>query len=134
MGGGVVRAASIAQPRAAIHAASIAQPRALVTGKSQAFPARRAFLPTSMPGVAQPGGVVRAASIAQPRGVDLNLDNFDLSEATKVSMQAPRISLGEDTFDAIGNDFWPNVDCCKGSVFNEEDRVLLASLFNRRLC
>jgi len=111
--------------------------RALLEGQAKAVPARRGLLPTSItsPGIRSVRGPVPAPSILNvrapvPRGVDLDLDKFDLSEATKVSTQSRMLQLGEVACAAIGNEFWPNIDSANTSVFNDDDRLLLANLFN----
>jgi len=80
---------------------------------------------------------LRAVSVGprgvDPRGVDLNLDNFDLSKATRVASEVAAPLVGQDACAAVGNVFWFNVDSIDGSVFKEEDRILLSDLFNRRL-
>jgi len=70
---------------------------------------------------------------ADPRGVDLNLDNFDLSRAKRVASHVTALQVGEDACAAIGNDFWLNVESCHESAFKDDDRLLLARLFNPRM-
>merc|ERR1712217_669937 len=56
------------------------------------------------------------------RGVDLNLDEFDLSQAMKVS--------SDETCDApIGNEFWTTLDTKSG--FEEEYQHLFSAIFDR---
>jgi len=69
----------------------------------------------------------------EPRGVDLNLDKFDLSKATRVASEVAAPQVSKDACAAVGQAFWANVDSVDGSVFKEEDRILLADLFNRCL-
>jgi len=85
----------------------------------------RLFAPTSVRAVGL-GGV-------DPRGVDLNLDKFDLSKATRVASEVAAPQVNQDACAAVGKAFWSNVDSIDGSVFKEQDRILLSELFNRRL-
>jgi len=87
----------VGQPRAMVEGfpglSRVGQPRAIVQG----FPgASRALLPT--------------ISGADPRGVDLNLDNFDLSKAKRVKSHVTALQVGQDACDALGPNFWLNVD------------------------
>jgi len=68
--------------------------------------------------------------VDEPRGVDLNLDNFDLSKAKQVASQRTALQLGQDACAALGPDFWLNVDNSNVSALKDEDRLLLGSLFN----
>jgi len=107
-----------------------------------AMPSRGAWAPAWEPDTqmrAAPARTRRAwrpepQARADPRGVDLNLDNFDLSTATRLASQASMAQIGEDACAAIGKDFWANVDINNGSVFDVEDKSLLAKLFNPHLC
>merc|ERR1740123_2175347 len=97
------------------------------------------------PGLAAPGfmpqraisGAQRAIggvlSAADPRGVDLNLDSFDLSKAKRVASHVTALEVGQDACAALGADFWSNVDSCNETVFKDDDRRLLAALFNPRM-
>merc|ERR1740129_1306265 len=78
---------------------------------------------------------LRAVNISgvDPRGVDLNLNNFDLSKATRVASEVAAPQVAQDACAAIGQAFWSSIDSTDGSVFKEEDRILLAGLFNKRL-
>lgn len=80
-------------------------------------------------------GVMRAA----PKGVDLNLDEFNLSEATKVMNEATAAGWGvksclspDAASQVIGQAFWENLDS-SNSTFEEEDKVMLKALFNPKL-
>lgn len=79
------------------------------------------------------------SAMAAPRlqGVDLRLDNFDLSSATRVSTEAQVGSWGCDvtTLDKctdIGSAFWTCIDSSK-KVFNEDDQTLLKDIFHSEL-
>merc|ERR1740129_2346960 len=43
------------------------------------------------------------------------------------------VQLGENACAAIGNEFWKNIDTGNASVFKDDDRTLLAGLFNPHL-
>lgn len=65
-----------------------------------------------------------------PRGVDLNLDQFSLSEPTRVQ--------GHSWADAtnlkcanVGSKFWSSIEA--GSEFEEDDKTLLQSIYNPKL-
>jgi len=88
------------------------------------------------PGVFAPAtSQMRAPGIrgVDPRGVDLNLNKFDLSTATRVASEVAAPQVAQDACAAIGPAFWSNLDNIDVSVFKKEDRLLLAGLFNRRL-
>jgi len=89
--------------------------------------------PLSALGAARPASSLMATS-QMPRGVDLNLDKFNLSSAGEAgswagSVQAP----AEAKHLAIsGETFLSNLDS-RASAFNDEDRTLLAAVFNPSL-
>jgi len=101
-----------------------------ITAMTATAPAAQApsGMPSGLVGRAEPAGVARAQPRA--RGVDLNLNNFDLSETTRVTSQ---VQVSENACAAVGNEFWENIDNANESVFKDEDRTLLASLFNPHL-
>merc|ERR1719464_1029546 len=68
---------------------------------------------------------------ARVQGVDLNLDEFNLSEATQVTRQEAslKVAAGVD----ITGAFWANLDDNSSSVFRSEDQELLRAVFNPRL-
>merc|ERR1719188_2250046 len=74
-------------------------------------PALRAHLAT---GVSQS----LVSGVSGPRGVDLNLDEFDLSEHKRIGSN---VSLHEGA--AVGKVFWENIDG-SDSIFKPEDRAL----------
>merc|ERR1719221_1306531 len=124
---GVATRAPMARPAASLISgvaprATVGRPAASLISSQQAFPARRAFAP--------PSAARAVVGAGDARGVDLNLSNFDLSTATRVANQASTVQVDENTCVAIGNEFWENIDSKSGSVFKDEDRVLLAGLFN----
>merc|ERR1719476_376732 len=90
---------SISAAKAALPVQPAQAPRAtLISSQQKAFPARIASAPKLQ--------AARAAiGRADPRGVDLNLSQFDLSTATRVSNQASTIQLGENACAAIGKEF-----------------------------
>merc|ERR1711907_652767 len=66
----------------------------------------------------------------QLQGVDLRLDQFDLSEATRVSSDAELKPLSECA--AVGDAFFACLDGSK-QLLNGEDLALLKSVFNPAL-
>lgn len=68
------------------------------------------------------------------KGVDLRLDQFDLSEAKRVSLEAQSGSWGTqvkalDECVAVGSAFFACIDGSK-QVFKDEDQALLQKVFN----
>jgi len=106
---------------------TLASGHALVRGK-EAFFTRR---PSQLAGQAGHSAVRRV--VGEPRGVDLNLSDFDVSTPTRVATQVPAVQVDDHTCAAIGRDFWVNIDNQNGSVFTDEDRMLLKNLFHPRL-
>jgi len=103
-----------------------APPNVSLSGVAPAMTARRRAL-----GPPAPRGTAIGQTLTHElRGVDLNLDNFDLSKATQVASHVTALQVGQDACAALGPDFWLNVDNSNVSVFKDEDRLLLASLFN----
>jgi hypothetical protein len=71
------------------------------------------------------------------QGVDLRLDNFDLSEAKRVSPEAQEGSwIGElqslDECVAVGDSFWKSLDA-DSKIFKDDDKTLLREVFQPRL-
>jgi len=92
---------------------------------------------------AQIGAAPRLATsmIAGPpgrlQGVDLRLDNFDLSEAKRISPEAQEGSWsGElkslDDCVAVGEIFWSSLES-DSKIFKDEDRTLLREIFSSKL-
>lgn len=84
--------------------------------------------PTTQPEWSQVERVARAPTRAPQRdlaGVDLNLDSFDLSSAAVV-----HDGLAESECRAMGKAFWATLDGSAATNFKDEDRTLLASIFN----
>jgi len=73
---------------------------------------------------------IQAIKGEAPRGVDLNLDQFSLSEPTRVEGRS-----WADATDVkcanVGSKFWSSIEA--GSEFEEEDKTLLQSIFNPKL-
>jgi len=95
--------------------------------------AQRPLIPTRIFAAATTPMRIPNISGVDPRGVDLNLNNFDLSKATRVASEVAAPQVAQDACAAIGQAFWSSIDSTDGSVFKEEDRILLAGLFNKRL-
>jgi len=84
-----------------------------------------------------PAGTARPGMVASPQdkleGVDLRLDNFDLSVAKRVSLEAQSGSWGNlvkplDECMSLGESFWSSLG--KSSPFQESDQALLKNIFN----
>jgi hypothetical protein len=74
----------------------------------------------------------------QLQGVDLRLDNFDLSSAKRISMEANAGSWANDVraIDdcmAMGDAFWSSLDDSSKKVFDADDHALLNNVFNPTL-
>merc|ERR1712050_525103 len=67
-----------------------------------------------------------------PRGVDLNLSEFDLSEAVETDRKIEASWSDEDAKVILGKTFWA---CIDGEIpaFAEEDEALLRSVFNPKM-
>jgi len=63
------------------------------------------------------------------RGVDLNLDEFDLSAATDVSANFIKLEAGAD----ISSEFWHSIEDGLDSPFDEESKHLLRCIFHPNL-
>jgi len=78
---------------------------------------------------ALPTRISAPASSLQPlQGVDLRLDNFDLTTPKKVVPEAPLGSWGN-----VGEDFWSSISDSAGGVFKAEDSSLLKDIFNSEI-
>merc|ERR1712217_545883 len=91
-------------------------------GISAALGARAGISATSLaPSVFPQAFRAAPGALRTARGVDLNLDQFDLSQATKVS--------SDETFEApIGNAFWSALDT--NSEFEEKYNNLFKAIFD----
>lgn len=69
------------------------------------------------------------------RGVDLRLDNFDLSSAKRVSSESQSGGAVKplDECVAIGDAFWSSLQGSAGNDFEEDDLCLLNAVFNPAL-
>jgi len=81
-------------------------------------------------------GFAARTSIARPQGVDLNMDNFNLSAPTRVKSEGLGASWGVDALDAcvaIDSMFWSSLDGESDGMFKDEDKNLLKEIFNPHL-
>merc|ERR1719272_1288311 len=116
-------------------AASISAAPRLATSIGAMAPQRLAASISSAPRLATSIGAMAAPGRLQ--GVDLRLDNFDISEAKRVAPESQTGSWsGElrslDECIAIGDAFWSGLEG-DSKIFNEEDRNLLRDVFNPSL-
>jgi len=65
-----------------------------------------------------------------PQGVDLNLDNFNLSAPVEAGGRWGGSVQATDGTSKIGTNFWSQLD---GQMFSSDDRSLLKELFNPNL-
>jgi len=107
-------------PGASVSASIGAGPR-LATSMFGGAPGR---LGASMLGGPAPGRL---------QGVDLRLDNFELSEAKRVESENQDFELKSlDECVSIGNTFWSGLEG-DSKIFKDEDRDLLRDVFNAKL-
>merc|ERR1740123_84109 len=109
---------------AGLAARQFVQPARHLSATLSAGLATRQFQRSFGPMGVQPARV--SAGVA--RGVDLNLDEFNLSAPTEISRSdiVAKLDQGVDISEA----FWMNLEDDVTSMFNEEDRVLLNQVFN----
>jgi hypothetical protein len=105
------------------------------------FAAQGLVTPTGTAGAAAAGvagarlqGRTTTTTVFEPgapalRGVDLRLDQFDLHDVKKISMEAP---ADLDKCMALGDAFWSSFER-DSTVFKPEDKKLLEDLFNEEL-
>jgi hypothetical protein len=79
-------------------------------------------------------GLSSMPALAPLKGVDLRLDNFDVSEARHISSQACVGSWNKpvDECVSIGDAFWPGLEEGQG-IFTDDGRALLNSIFHPAL-
>mmetsp|Transcript_63573 Transcript_63573/g.116084 ORF Transcript_63573/g.116084 Transcript_63573/m.116084 type:complete len:1237 (+) Transcript_63573:73-3783(+) len=132
--------AGAARPSAALSAApTVAARPAIGLGVPAAgLSAKGATALGAMPRVSALGLSSRAAamgkSLTAPRGVDLNLDQFNLTQAEM--MEDEGAFLSQDVSFSIGASFFSTMGIAKGgaSCFKEQDAELLRAVFNPNLC
>jgi len=112
---------------AGLAARSFVQPSRHLSATLSAGLATRQFQHSFGPMGVQPARV--GAGVA--RGVDLNLDEFNLSAATPVTR--PEACIHLDGGADISGAFWLNIDPDFVSMFSEEDKRLLQKVFNPSL-
>jgi len=95
-------------------------------------------VPPPPPAIAPPPVEAPTATVpsarSEPQGVDLNLDQFDLTP-TELTLDAPAgcedcSCQPLEACIAVGETFWSNLDADAGSAFNDEDKALLKAVFN----
>jgi len=121
-------------PAAPVVGARLPAPRGVAAPMVSTTLARAVRAVPTAPGVpgvalAVPRFSRRVKGVGAARGVDLNLDQFDLSSAEQVAGQACQSS---DAVGAIGSAFWSHIDG-SSSVFKDEDAALLRHIFNPHL-
>lgn len=105
-------------------------------------PGRRHFVgPPMTTGMAPPHAMTSGApwlvtpgQQQQPQGVDLNLNKFDLSAATRDPTAGDFVSQTKGALAPIGGAFWANIFGTSEQLFKDEDASLLWDIFNPRLC
>jgi len=127
------------------------RPRSAVSAVSRVAVSRPSAVRGVEPVAAQPvAGIVasrlvqRAALVQRPgifqrpslQGVDLGLDQFNLSEAGRVDEGKGSWGLNTENLDAcvsIGAAFWGGLEGDSAVAFKEEDKALLKDIFNPNL-
>jgi len=125
-------ALSAATPMAGLGAFSSALPAATV-GTLTSPVAARNFVPARFRTMTA-GMTPQASLSAGPQGVDLNLDQFNLTQAEM--MEDEGAFLSQDVSFSIGASFFSTMGIAKGgaSCFKEQDAELLRAVFNPNLC
>lgn len=130
----VAKGAQFAPPGSSLSAAAVSPARL-----GAALSAATISAPRLSTGLGLPSSSL-AAMMREPKvqGVDLRLDQFDLSEARQVSLEAHAGSWCRDVkaLDhcvAIGSAFFKSLDDSK-SNFREDDYTLLKKVFHPKLC
>merc|ERR1740121_1324635 len=127
---------SMAASRAGLMATSrlsMAAPQVAASRLSMAAP-RAGLMATSRLSMAAPQVAASRLSMGMPRGVDLNLDQFNLSAVEKGSW-AGTLEAPEDARDLTikGDAFWTALKDDATPAFQPEDRVLLNQVFNPKM-
>ena len=100
-----------------------------VAGPSSVFSGRTAMAPR-LGGFAPRLSGFAASRLTTPQGVDLNLNDFSLSEPTKVASEAVAGSwVSKSTIADVSGSFFSMLEK-SDSVFTEDDKSLLRSVFN----
>jgi hypothetical protein len=128
---------SMAAPRAGLMATSrlsMAAPQVAASRLSMAAP-RAGLMATSRLSMAAPQVAASRLSMAAPRGVDLSLDQFNLSVAAEAGSWAGTVEAPEGAKDVSfkGEVFWNALEDENTPIFEQEDRKLLKNIFNPRL-
>jgi len=82
------------------------------------------------------GGVPRVAAslnMGVPQGVDLNLDQFNLSVPTEDGCHWQDTIQVQDETVAVGEAFWKQIETSKESIFSQPDQELFKQVFNPHL-
>merc|ERR1740123_480868 len=128
---------SMAAPRAGLMATSrlsMAAPQVAASRLSMAAP-RAGLMATSRLSMAAPQVAASRLSMGMPRGVDLSLDQFNLSAAAEPGSWAGTLEAPESARDVSikGDAFWSALKSENAEAFQEEDRKLLAQVFNPKM-
>eukprot|EP00747_Dinoflagellata_sp_TGD_P065016 gnl/TRDRNA2_/TRDRNA2_154167_c0_seq1.p1 gnl/TRDRNA2_/TRDRNA2_154167_c0~~gnl/TRDRNA2_/TRDRNA2_154167_c0_seq1.p1 ORF type:complete len:450 (-),score=97.87 gnl/TRDRNA2_/TRDRNA2_154167_c0_seq1:60-1217(-) len=127
---GLTAVGRAAMPRAGLTAVGrAAMPRAGLTAVGRAAMPRAGL--TAVGRAAMPrAGLTAVGRAAMPRGVDLNLDEFDLSTTADVTST---VKSSDDCL-PMGAAFWSDVFGQSSSVFKEDDKALLKKIFDAKVC
>lgn len=125
---------SMAAPRAGLMATSrlsMAAPQVAASRLSMAAP-RAGLMATSRLSMAAPQVAASRLSMGMPRGVDLSLDQFNLSESGTWAgtLEAPE---GAQDLSIKGDAFWSALKDEKAAAFQAEDKKLLMQIFNPKM-
>merc|ERR1740123_340889 len=129
---------SMAAPRAGLMATSrlsMAAPQVAASRLSMAAP-RAGLMATSRLSMAAPQVAASRLSMGMPRGVDLSLDQFNLSAVTEPGSWAGTLEAPEESrnLSIKGGAFWSALEDENTAAFRKEDRKLLSQVLNATMC
>merc|ERR1711920_1027817 len=129
---------SMAAPRAGLMATSrlsMAAPQVAASRLSMAAP-RAGLMATSRLSMAAPQVAASRLSMGMPRGVDLSLDQFNLSAVAEPGSWAGTLEAPEESrnLSIKGGAFWSALEDENTAAFRQEDRKLLSQVLNATMC
>merc|ERR1712176_638278 len=126
---------SMAAPQVAASRLSMAAPRAGLMATSRLSMAAPQVAASRL-SMAAPQVAASRLSMGMPRGVDLSLDQFNLSAAAEPGSWAGTLEAPEDArnLSIKGGAFWSALKDTQDATFRQEDRSLLTQVFNPKMC
>merc|ERR1719330_760514 len=124
----------MAAPQTATSRLSMAAPRAGLMATSRLSMAAPQVAASRL-SMAAPQVAASRLSMGMPRGVDLSLDQFNLSAAAEAGSWAGTLEAPESARDLSikGDAFWSALKSGNSAMFQEEDRKLLTQVFNPKM-